>query len=597
MPLSDARESDEAGSAVTGRPRSAKRSHDEGSAQSQRRETSAVSDTVWQFADRWLRRSLEVITDSAGALDELNVFPVADADTGANLCLTFRAIDRSVAQLDAGTVPTVTATAIRSAHGNSGAIVAEMLSAAAEFGLSAEHVAGRGLADLMEATSTGATQAVARPVDGTILSVARAAADGARTAAPGDPLTVAEAARAAAGSELASTVDQLPALQQARVVDSGGQAYVLLLDVLVETLGGTPARTLSPASEFQPKDGAGVPATAPSAAAAAAVAAPAGATKWSTSTPGDEYEVMYTVRGADREALGTLRHTLDSIGNSVVVVGDQTVAQVHVHLPDAGAAIQPALGLGELSQIKITTLRAEDRPRPRRTVISIVAGRGLADTVEADGGTAVPIAAAPENAAALAELLAADTEEVIILPNDMEQLEIAHLLSREATGDSRRVSVIPTVAQAQGLAALAVHDATADFDDAVSTMNEAAFGTRHGAITIAETPVRTMVGRCAVGDVLGVADGDICHIGSDLADVGWQVIGDLIGGDAASVGPEADGSRTALPAELLTLIIGADGSVDLAHDLAERVRAHYPGVEVWVLCGGQDRYPMLIGVE
>lgn len=576
MPLSDARERDDAADPVAAEtPTSAKRHENGADVQPTGWERIPVPAGVWQLADRWLRRCLEVVTESAPALDTLNVFPVADADTGTNLCLTLRAVDRAVDRLDAGTTGQVAATAIRSAHGNSGAIVAEMLSAAARFQPSNDTGPAQLLADLVQASTDGATQAVARPTEGTILSVARAAAASVAEAVPDGPLAVAQAARDAAAAALADTVDQLPALQHAGVVDAGGQAYVLLLDVLVEVLGGAEAQAL--AAPAPPRPGHAT--------------VPAG-----TGTADDEYEVMYTVRGADHDALTSLRGVLDSVGNSVVVVGDQTVAQVHVHLADAGSAIQPALAIGELSQIKITTLRASDPPRPRRTVISLVAGRGLADAVESGGGTAVPVTSAPQGAAALTDLLAADTAEVIILPNDMEQLEIALVLGREATGDGRRVAAVPTVAQAQGLAALAVHDAAADFDDAIAAMTAAAQATRHGAITVAEAPVSTMVGRCSAGDVLGVVDGDITHVGSDLADLGWHVIAGLIGDHGASGSTHA-GPSPDPPAGLLTLIIGAQGSVDLAHDLAERARSSYPGLEVQVLFGGQDRYHLLIGVE
>lgn len=543
-------------------------------------------DRVWQHAEQWLRRCVQVITDSAPALDALNVFPVADADTGANLGLTFRGIDRSVPRVTAQTLGELTTAAIQSAHGNSGAIVAEMIGAAARVQPS-DDAASRQLVNLLTVVATGATQAVARPVDGTILTVARATADGARQVTGSDPLAVAEAARSAAAAALNGTVNQLPALRQAGVVDAGGQAYLLLLDVLVEVLGGRPAQPLTRTAEppaLRPDPG---PAPAPDTADGGGPPHTA-----------DEYEVMYTVRGADRDALTGLRGRLDAIGDSVVVVGDHTVAQIHVHLADAGAAIQPALGLGDLSQIKITTLRPRGSTPRRRIVISMVAGRGLADTTESQGGTAVPVAGGPVGASTLADLLAADTDEVIILPNDMEQLEMAHLLAREATGDGRRVAVIPTVVQVQGLAALAVHEPTGDFDDVVSAMTEAAFGTRHGAITIAEAPVATMAGRCVAGDVLGIVGGDIIHVGDSLTEIGWRVMVDLIENTPASGRPSPTADAAARGrADLLTVIIGDAEDVDLAHDLSERARCRCPGIEIQVLFGGQARYPMLIGVE
>jgi dihydroxyacetone kinase-like predicted kinase len=409
------------------------------------------------------------------------------------------------------------------------------------------------LPQLLTVVAASARQAVARPVDGTMLTVADAAGEAARDAASGTPLAIAVAARDAARIALAATPDQLEVLAAAGVVDAGGQAYVLLLDVLVEVLGGEPAQAL---------------------------AVPAAARHRQVRFDRGTYEVMYALRGADRRALARLRSELDQLGESVVVVGDETIAQIHVHLTDPDAAVRPALSLGELSRIRVNALHPAELIR-RRAVVAMVAGRGLADAVEAGGGTALRAAGGLDAATALQELLATDMPEMIILPNDLEHLEMAQVLARQIGDHGRRVAVIPTVAQAQGLAALAVHEPAADFEPIVSIMREAAFGTRHAAITIAEQPLQTMIGKAASGEVVGVLDGDPVLRGDDLGLVGTELIGRLL---------EPGG-------ELLTMIIGRAGDVDLAHQLAEQARTVRPGIEVEVIDGGQDRYPLLIGVE
>jgi DAK2 domain fusion protein YloV len=525
----------------------------------------APGSSVWETFDAWLRRASTLIGESADALDTLNVFPVSDADTGSNLRLTLAGIARAVPAVHRGNLGAVVSAAILSAHGNSGAIVAEMFSSVCrslEQGLPGAGAgpAGTRVAVLLATVAEAAHRAVARPVAGTILTVAADAARAARSAAaatPDDALAVARAAQAEARAALLRTPDQLDVLAEAGVVDAGGQAYALLVDALVEVLGGEPALPLVVA-DVAPRPG--------------------------TSPTGPEYEVMYVVADADPGALDALRDRLASIGHSVVVAGGHGApAQVHVHLAEPGLAVEAALGTGRLSSIRISAL--EPVAAPARAVVAVVAGPGLARTVEEAGAVAVhrrgPGPLVEELSAALRRL----PGDVIVLPNDMETLEAAtHLVARlrgERAGRSRHLVVIPTVAQVQGLAALAVHDPDADFDTAVAAMGAAAGHARHGAVTVAETAALTVAGRCEVGDVLGVVDGDPVEIGSDLTAVATRVAARLL----ASGG------------ELLTLVLGAGAPATLPDALAAWLRERPGAVEVQVLDGGQPRYPVLLGAE
>ncbi len=246
---------------------------------------------IWRLCLTWLERSAEVITASAAGLNAINVFPVADSDTGTNLQQTLtgiiahlsgeavdddwttelvtgqgapaagRARERLPATSEPSPADLVVRAAVLSAHGNSGAIVAEMiisLSRALErSGLIVPTEPERGLAQVLKTVAAAGRRAVARPVEGTILTVAAAAAaaaeqavtDGVADRLARDPavgisrvLAVAEVARAAAAESLRRTTDELASLAAAGVVDAGGQAYVLLLDVLVEVLGGATRR-------------------------------------------------------------------------------------------------------------------------------------------------------------------------------------------------------------------------------------------------------------------------------------------------------------------------------------------------------------------
>ncbi len=521
---------------------------------------------LWDIYDAWLQRASAVISDSADALDAMNVFPISDSDTGSNLRLTLAGIVRAVPEVNADSHDALIQAAILSAHGNSGAILAEMFASVAR-ALQSEGPSLRALgpgelvAHLLRTVAVAATRAVARPVAGTILSVADASADAAEQALVDhrdDARGVATAAQQGAHRALARTPDQLEVLAAAGVVDAGGQAYVLLVDALVEVLGGPAAEPLPAPLEVAPR-----PVTA-------------------TAGRGEsEFEVMYALRDADPDALDRLRQELSVLGHSVVVVGDQAVAQVHVHLADAGAAVEAGLAYGRPSRIRITTLPASAVPTADRVIIAVVAGPGLVEAVRAHGGVAVLPAGREVTPEELVAAAAGSCRDLVLLPNDMASLEIVLHQATEWRRQGRRVAVIPTTAQVQGLAAMAVHEPTADFDSAVVAMTGAAAHARHGAVTVAENSAMTMAGRCEVGDVLGLVDGDFVEIGSSALDIADAVVDRLL----------------AFGGELVTVVRGADADDALVDGLADRIDTRRPAVDVEVIDGRQGRYLLLIGVE
>jgi fatty acid kinase len=520
--------------------------------------------TLWEAYDAWLRRATSIIADSADALNAINVFPVPDADTGSNLKLTMTGISEAVPNLEQTSLDAAVQAAILCAHGNSGAIVAEMFVSVCrtlEYDLQALQAMPPGtlIARLLRSAAVAARRAVARPVAGTILTVADEAANAAEKAAvshPDDALAVVRAAQRSAHAALARTPQQLDVLASAGVVDAGAQAYVLLIDALTEVLGGTPAH---PLTAVGPRPAARQPAGP---------------------RVSDEYEVMYTLRGAEPSALDGLRDQLSELGHSVVIVGDQAIAQVHVHLGQAGAAVEVALPLGELSQLRITALPPSSAPG-QRNVLVVVAGSGLAQAVASLGG--MPVLAA-QGGVTVDQLQAAAERtcgDLVILPNGSRNLQRAEQVAAELGRNGRRVSVIPTHAQVQGLAAMAVHEPSADLDSVVVAMSSAASHARHGEIAVAETSTMTPAGRCQPGDVLGAVQGDVVVIGTSMAEVAWQVVERLLtpGG------------------ELLTLIRGLAADDNLLSDLTARVRQMSRTLDVEILNGGQPEYPLLLGVE
>jgi hypothetical protein len=540
-----------------------------------------------------VRRFVDVAVDALATareeIDALNVFPVPDGDTGTNMYLTMSAARDAIHQAgaddtDAGAeVPTALAAfrrgALLGARGNSGVILSQLLGALvarigrAEPGERNAVVMAEAMAEATEA----AYAAVGTPVEGTILTVARAAADAAvrRSADPrARARDVFEAAAAAAREALAHTPDQLAQLRAAGVVDAGGRGLSVILDAAEAVLTGR-----RPIAAPQQIGTHLIPVTLAEA---------------DLDEDGPAYEVMYLL-DADDDAIPPLRTALTPLGDSLVVVGGEGLWNVHVHVDDVGAAIEAGISSGRPHRIRVTHFAeqvaqqggqggdAARRTRSGRRIVAVSAGPGLT-RLFGDAG-AVVIEGGPGNRPSTGMILEAITDsgaaEVVILPNDQDSVRAARIAARTAEEDlDVRVAVIPTAAQVQGLAALAVHEPARSFDGDVLEMTATARHTRHGAVTVAVRQAITMAGPCEPGDILGVIEGDFAVVGQDLVAVATEVLERMLGAGG----------------ELVTLVGGA-GADGLARHCEEYVADRHAHVDVVVYDGGQDRYPLLMSVE
>jgi dihydroxyacetone kinase-like predicted kinase len=294
---------------------------------------------------------------------------------------------------------------------------------------------------------------------------------------------------------------------------------------------------------------------------------------------------------AEDAAIPPLKGTLAGLGDSLVVVGGDGLWNVHVHVDDVGAAVEAGIQAGHPHRVRVTHFaeQVQRRTTPRdvvrsgRAVVVVAAGAGLGDLFVQAGATVVP--GGPGRRPSTGEILAAVTSagaaEVVVLPNDQNVVAAAEAAARAAREEHDvRVAVIATNAQVQGLAALAVHEPGRPFDHDVLEMTAAARHARSGAVTIAVKQAMTTAGPCEPGDVLGAIEGDFVLVGDDLASVATQVLERLLGGGG----------------ELVTLVAGADAG-DLAERCAAYLSAAHPTVDVVVYDGGQQRYPLLVGVE
>lgn len=543
----------------------------------------------------WCGLALRALGRAREEIDAINVYPVADGDTGTNLYLTLESAAAAVEAVFAGheagpahsagpssadAVHAMAHGALIGARGNSGTILAQLLRGMAEV-LTADggtaHEDGPGLALALRRAADSARGAVAHPVEGTVLTVASAAADAADVAgaADGDCGTVARAAYEGARTALAATPGQLAVLERAGVVDAGGRGLVAVLAALVETFTGDAPRTVpEPHARVEPvsvhEDGCG---------------------DRDDASGGPAYEVIYLL-DADDTAVARLRERLDALGDSLVVVGGDGLWNVHVHVDDAGAAVEAGVEAGRPHRIRITHFGYGDpragaerprRERVQRAVVAVVPGEGLAGLYTEAGATTV--LARPGEPPASGELVEAvrraHAREVVLLPNDADLRHTAAVAAEQARADGIRVALIPTRSAVQGIAALAVHEPQRRFDEDVVQMTSAAGATRYAEVTIAERQSWTMAGICQAGDVLGLIDGDVAVIATDVTTAAETVLDRML---------QAGG-------ELVTLVLGDEASQQIADHLEARVRESYLAVDTVVYRGGRQGALLLVGVE
>ncbi|MFI1305240.1 DAK2 domain-containing protein [Streptomyces sioyaensis] len=536
----------------------------------------------------WCGLALEALGRERERIDAINVYPVADGDTGTNLYLTLESAARAVeAAFDghgsAGTAPRLTDAigamahgALIGARGNSGTILAQLLRGMTEV-LAAADGSGDALGRALRRAAASAYEAVAHPVEGTVLTVATAAADAAARCAAGraaGPAEVARAAHEGASAALRATPGQLAVLGRAGVVDAGGCGLVAVLGALADALCGEVSAT--PVA---------VRADAPLPQAAGCGLA-ARAADGCGDPDGPAFEVIYLLEAGDA-AVARLRDRLDGLGDSLVVVGGDGLWNVHVHVDDAGAAVEAGIEAGRPYRIQITHFGGAARTREpamtARAVVAVVPGAGLAGLCAQAGAT--PVAVRPGEPPASGELLQAIRQararEVMLLPNDPDLRHTAAAAAEQARTEGIRVALIPTRSAVQGIAALAVHEPGRSFDEDVVAMTAAAGATRYAELAVAERQSWTMAGVCQAGDILGLIDGDVAVIGSDLVPTAMTVLDRML---------SAGG-------EMVTLVLGAGVPDALAERLERHVRARHLAVDTVVYHGGQHAVPLLIGVE
>jgi hypothetical protein len=540
-----------------------------------------------------LRAAVTAYRDSLRAhqdvVNRLNVYPVPDGDTGTNMALTLESV---VAALDgaedmASTCKAISHGSLMGARGNSGVILSQILRGITDGCKVVEAAGPRDMADALEAASKGAYGAVMRPVEGTILTVVRGAAEGARDAADAGKtlVDVLDAARARANEELERTPELLPVLKQAGVVDAGGAGFLLFLDALLHVTAGRPL----------PEP----PALPAAATAGAGASLAADGMRPEGDTVGDlRYEVMYFLEAPD-EAIPAFKDVWAGVGDSIVVVGGDNLWNCHIHTDDIGAAVEAGLDCGRPRNIRVTDLfeqveeerwvreaatreEAEHEATPVPTaVVAVATGDGIRRIFRSLGVQQIVTGGQsmnPSTQQILDAVEAAPGDEVVILPNNKNIVAVAEQV---VPLTSKAVRVLPTISVVQGFAALLEYDPYAPAEANASSMMEAAQRVVSGEITRAVRDSFSDAGPIAEGDWLGLSDKRIEVVSPTLAEAACDLLAKLLNDDH----------------EIVTVIEGEGSSVADTRRITEWLGERRPDVQAEVHHGGQPLYPYLFSIE
>jgi DAK2 domain fusion protein YloV len=493
-------------------------------------------------------------------IDDLNVYPVPDGDTGTNLTLTVRSVAEALAgdgpEDRAGLAHEVSRAALMGARGNSGVILSQIVRGACEALAETDD-----LARVFRSASDAAYRAVKKPVEGTMLTAIRTMADAAEHG--GDLPTI--VARGA--DTVAQTRELLPVLKEAGVVDAGAAGLVEIVRGICATLTG---EALPPPVEATKEIGFDA---------------------IHQELSRFRYCTVFVVEGDDLDA-DELEGELEKLGDSLLVVGDREALKVHVHTDDPGRALSLGVARGTVGGVEIANMHAQTQQREERllqavpgtdenaacAVVAVTAGGGIRTLVESfdavvvDGGATMN----PATADILAAIERAAAPAVVVLPNNRNVIMSAEQAAEHA---AKEVLVVPTRSLQAGLAALVAFDPARGAAENVEAMQEAVDAVATGAVTIASRDVQLNGVAVQSGKWLGLADGEPVAGGETFAEVADAVLERLL----------------EEPRGLVTLLTGEDAP-DLEPLLAE-IRTRHPDLELEVHEGGQPHYPLLLAAE
>jgi uncharacterized protein len=559
-----------------------------------------------------LRSALAWLQANQEEINDLNVFPVPDGDTGSNMYLTLRsAVEEAQAASPAASASAVLAAAahgsLMGARGNSGVILSQVLRGLAQgVGGQARLDASNWAHGLREAR-TVAYKAVMKPTEGTILTVVREAADAATTAAEesADIITVLDHAVRASHAAVERTTEQLQVLRDAGVVDAGGFGFAVILEGLSRSIAD-PQAAQSPQRGPRRRSGEGrvqLPFADDAPRPAKRPAVRRGAAAAAMKEEGWGYCTEFLIHGPGLE-VDTLRNELAALGQSALVVGDAKLVRVHIHTGEPAPLIALASRRGRLSKLKVEDMSAQhhevleradadeeargaaatpatDTPRKPLGVVSVAAGGGFRDILASLGADSVVEGGQTMNPS-IEDLIngvrSANADAVVLLPNNGNVI----LTAQQVNGlvDDIDVRVVPTRNLPQGISALLALEPDAGLDANSSRMTGAIEHVHALEVTRAIRNSTAGGHRIKAGDALGILDGEITQVGADERSVIEAVLRGL-----------------ANAPELVTVYRGGQVEAADAEALVSGLGADFPATEFELHVGGQEHYAYVLSLE
>ena len=527
-------------------------------------------------------------------INELNVFPVPDGDTGTNMTMTIMAAAKEVANLQNPTLTelgkAISSGSLRGARGNSGVIMSQIFRGFVKELKGLDIIDVTALGNGVQHAAETAYKAVMKPKEGTILTVAKAGADKSMdllvNGDTDDIIKFCDEVAAEMEEALLQTPELLPVLKQAGVVDSGGEGLMTFIRGALDALKGK-------ATDFTVNTGT----------ATRVVNGSVGASEEEDLRFGYCTEFIIMLERGEDVVESQLKEYLQKIGDCVVVVADDDIVKVHVHTNDPGLAIQKALTYGSLTSMKIDNMREEhqekvirdaqkasesasapkkEEPRKENGFIAVAAGDGLADIFRdlgvdyvIEGGQTMN----PSTDDVLSAIEQVNADNIFVLPNN-GNIILAANQAKNLTED-KEVYVVPSKNIPQGIAAMISFVSGRSAAENAESMEEEMQLIKSGQVTYAVRDTNMDGKDIKQGDFMGLTDKTIVSVGSDLQGTAKELIESLLDEDS----------------ELVSLYYGSDATKEQAEQLAEDIEKTHEDVEVEVQYGGQPVYSYFISVE
>lgn len=525
-------------------------------------------------------------------VDSLNVFPVPDGDTGTNMSLTALAAAKETEKSNAlgiGEIAKLAANgALRGARGNSGVITSQLFRG---FARGLEGLEEAGTKELAQAVAKGvktAYQAVMKPKEGTILTVAKACADSAAKAAEqtDDIEVFLEKILEAANAMLLQTPDMLPVLKQAGVVDAGGKGLICILEGAYKNMHNKEEMKVDEPSKASVTDFTAL-----------------ASVENKSITFGYCTEFFINVKQPEDSVVQKLKTFLGSIGDSIVCVSDDEIIKIHVHTDHPGLALEKALTIGSLSGLKIDNMRLQhtnkidfsdnskekkadlkpkQMPKKDTGFISVSAGSGLSEIFHnlgvdeiIEGGQTMN----PSTEDILNAIEKINADNIMILPNNKNIILAAEQAANLTK--NKNVAVLPSKTIPEGISAMINYDKNDSFLNAFETMKESMDGVTTGLVTFAVRDTAFGENTIAQGDILGMLGGDIVLVAKNISEGTKELLDKAITEDS----------------DMVSIYYGSDVTKTEAEKIQEYVEKTYPDCEVELQCGNQPLYYYIISVE